>query len=345
MQEQTMKAAVLKEIGKRIEIEQIPIPIPGDGEILVETKACGICGTDLHMIDGWGYTPELPFIMGHEPAGIVRKLGPNVCGFEAGDRVVANIFLTCGSCFYCRTNRETQCTSLNGILGVLKHNGGYGNYFTIPSRQLFYLPDSVPFTEGAIIADAVVTAVHAVKQARIKPLENVVVVSAGGIGSSIIQICKAYGAHVMVIVRSEIKKKRAFAMGADEVFNSQKIDAAMTIKAKGERRGADCVFDCVGNEETLQLSISSLANGGRLVIVGYTQERLHLDPRQVAVHEIEIIGSRSGGKQDTVEAIEFVRNETWRPIVSDLFPIENVNNALKYLREGKALGRIVLTYD
>ena len=85
-----MKAAVLNEIGKPIAMGNVPIPTPADGEILVETKACGICGTDLHMIDGWGYTPELPFIMGHEPAGVVRELGPKTQGFEVGDRVVTN---------------------------------------------------------------------------------------------------------------------------------------------------------------------------------------------------------------------------------------------------------------
>ena len=340
----TMKAAVLKEIGMPIAIENVPIPKPAENQILVETKACGICGTDLHMVDGWGYTPKLPFIMGHEPAGVVKELGPDARGFEIGDRVVTNNFFTCGRCFYCRSNRETQCTSLDGILGVLRYNGGYGNFFSIPDAQLFKLPESIPFTEGAIIADAVVTAVHAIKQGRVRPLENVLVISTGGIGSCIIQICKSYGAHVMVIVRSEIKEKRAFEMGADEVFNTQKKDTA-AIKTKDPRFGADCVFDCVGNEETLQLSIDCLSNGGRLVIVGYTQERLYLDPRQVAVHEIEIIGSRSGGKQDTCEAIEFVKSKNWQPIVSDLFPIEEVNEALKYLREGKALGRIALTHD
>jgi propanol-preferring alcohol dehydrogenase len=345
MNQATMKAAVLKEIGKPIAMENVPIPKPADDEILVETKACGICGTDLHMIDGWGYTPELPFIMGHEPAGVVKELGPKAQGFEVGDRVVTNNFFACGRCFYCRTNRETQCTDLGGILGVLKYNGGYGNYFSIPTGQLFQLPDSIPFPEGAIIADAVVTAVHAVKQARIRPLENILVISAGGIGACIIQICKSYGTRVMVIVRSEIKEKRALEMGADEIFNSQTMDAVAVIKAKGLRRGADCVFDCVGNEETLQLSMDCLSNGGRLVIVGYTQQRFSLDPRQVAVHEIEVIGSRSGGKQDTCDAIEFVKNDKWRPIVADLFPIEKVNEALKYLREGKALGRIVLTHD
>ena len=339
-----MKAAILKEIGRPIAIEDVPIPKPADNEILVETKACGICGTDLHMVAGWGYMPHLPFIMGHEPAGVVSELGAKAQGFAVGDRVVTNNFFTCDSCFYCRTNRETQCTALEGILGVLKYNGGYGNYFAIPDRQLFKLPDAVAFTEGAIIADAVVTAVHAVKQARIRPLENILVIGAGGIGSCIIQICKSYRTTVMAIERSQIKEKRALEMGADEVFNSQTLDAA-AIKARGPRGGADCVFDCVGNEETLQVSMDCLSNGGRLVIVGYTQQRLSLDPRQVAVHEIEVIGSRSGGRQDTIEAIEFVKSENWKPIVSDLFPIEKVNEALKYLSEGKALGRIVLTHD
>lgn len=271
-------------------------------------------------------------------------MGKNVKGFNIGDRVVTNNFYTCGKCFYCRTNRETQCLNLSGILGVLNYNGGFGQFFKIPAKQLFHLPEIIEFTEGAIIADAVVTAVHAIKQARLKPLENVLVMSVGGIGSCIIQICKAYGANVTTVVRSDIKEKRAFEVGSDGVFNSKKIDIASEIKKRFEKGGVDCVFDCVGSEETLKNSLLCCANGGRLIIIGYTQERLQLDPRLVAVHEIEIIGSRCGGRQDTIEAIDFVSKKDWKSVVSDIFPLEKVNDALKFLRDGKALGRIVITY-
>jgi len=340
-----MKAAVLHQVREPLRIEEVPMPQIGPDEVLVHTRACGICGTDLHIRDGWGYTPKLPFIMGHEPAGVVVEVGPNVSGFKPGDHVVPNIFYSCGNCFYCRTNRETQCTSLDGILGVLKHPGGYGEYFKIPGRQLFHLPDHVPFTEGSIIADAVVTSVHAVKRGRVRQGETVMAISVGGCSAAAIQICKAYGANVVCVVRSSQKEKRAMELGADKVLNSREVDVPTAVKDLTSGFGVECVIDGVGNEETLKEGVNSLCHGGRLVILGYTQERYPLDPRQVAVHELEVIGTRSGGRQDTVESIQFVADKRWKPIVTDVFPIEKVEEAHQLMREAKALGRIVLTHE
>jgi propanol-preferring alcohol dehydrogenase len=326
-------------------MEDIPKPKIGPHEVLVRTKACGICGTDLHIRDGWGYTPDLPFVMGHEPAGVVAEVSEEVSHFEVGDRVVPNIFFSCGDCFDCRTNRETQCIYLDGILGVLNHPGGYGEYFKIPARQLFHLPEEISFVEGAIISDAVVTAVHAAKRGRIKPGETVMVISIGGCGSAAVQVCKAQGARVISVVRSRKEQDRALELGAVEALNAREVDVPARVKQLTDGMGAHCVIDAVGSEETLAESMDSLARGGRLVILGYTQERYPLDPRQVAVHELEVIGTRSGGRQDTVEAIRLVAEEGWKSIVTRLFPIEAVNEAHEFMREGRALGRIVLTFD
>jgi D-arabinose 1-dehydrogenase-like Zn-dependent alcohol dehydrogenase len=340
-----MKAAVLHQIGHPLSLEDVSVPEIGPEEVLVHTRACGICGTDLHIRDGWGYTPNLPFIMGHEPAGVVAEVGSKVSGFKAGDPVVPNIFFACGNCFYCRTNRETQCINLDGVLGVLKHSGGYGEYFGIPGRQLFHLPAHVPFTEGSIIADAVVTSVHAVKRARIRQGETVMVISVGGCSAAAIQICKSYGARVICVVRSSEKLKRAIELGADEALNSREIDVPAAAKDLTDGLGVDCVIDGVGNEETLKEGVNSLCHGGRLIILGYTQDRYPLDPRQVAVHELEVIGTRSGGRQDTVESIRFVANKQWKPIVTDIFPIDKVEAAHRFMREARSLGRIVLIHQ
>ncbi len=339
-----MKAAVLHQVGHALSIEDVSAPQIGPEEVLVHTRACGICGTDLHIRDGWGYTPTLPFIMGHEPAGVVAEVGSNVSGFKAGDHVVPNIFFSCGNCFYCRTNRETQCINLDGILGVLKHPGGYGEYFKIPGRQLFKLPAHVPFTEGSIIADAVVTSLHAVKRGRIRQGETVMVISVGGCAAAAIQIGKAYGARVICVVRSSEKQKRAIELGADEAFNSRETDIPAAAKDLTNGLGVECVIDGVGNHESLKEGVNSLCHGGRLVILGYTQERYPLDPRQIAVHEMEVIGTRSGGRQDTIESIQFVADRRWKPIVTDVFPIDHVEAAHQFMREAKALGRIVLTH-
>lgn len=339
-----MQAAVLRTIGQPLQIEDVPVPQIGSEEVLVRSMACGICGTDLHIRDGWGYTPTLPFIMGHEVAGIVAKTGENVRGFKAGDRVVPNNFYTCGTCFYCRTNRETQCVRLDGILGVLKHPGGYGEYFAIPARQLFHLPDSIPFTEGGVIADAVVTAVHAVRRGRVTPGETVAIVSIGGCSAAAIQVCKAYGAHVISVVRSARKAERARELGADATVDSRQSDPVLALKALTAGSGLACVIDGVGTADTLQFGLHVLANGGRLVVLGYSQERYPLDPRQVAVRELEVIGTRSGGREDTVEAIRLVSSPSWKPIVSDTFPIEQVEAAHAAMREASTLGRIALIH-
>lgn len=339
-----MKAAVLHKIRSPLIIEQVPVPQIAENEVLVKTESCGLCGTDLHIYDGWGYTPELPFIMGHEPAGNVVSVGANVSDFKVGDRVVPNIFYSCGSCFYCRNGRETTCSNWQGTLGVINHFGAYAEYFKVPAKQIFKLPETIPFDEGSVIADAVVTAIRSIKKARVNIWDNIMVVSIGGIGASIVQICKMLGATVNVVVRSQTKHDRAMEMGADKAFILVNENETIEQLKKSEHMGVDCVFDCVGSEDTLRLSVNSLAAGGRLVIVGYTQEKYPLDPRIVAVKELEIIGSRSGVKQDTVDAINIVARDNWKPIVSDSFPLDNVNDALHCLREGKALGRIVLTF-
>lgn len=340
-----MRAAVLHAIGQPLRIEEVPVPRIGPEDVLVRSMACGICGTDLHIRDGWGYTPKLPFIMGHEVCGIVADAGEKVSGFKAGDRVVPNNFFTCGNCFYCRTNRETQCIQLDGILGVLKHSGGYAEYFRIPARQLFHLPESIAFTEGGVIADAVVTAVHGVRRGRVAPGETVAVISIGGCSSAAIQVCKAYGARVISIVRSSKKAKRARELGADETIVSRQLDVVETLSALTGGQGVACVIDGVGVEETLRQGINGLRNAGRLVILGYSQEHYSVDPRQVAVRELEVIGTRSGGREDTVEAIRLVGSPDWKPIVTDTFPVEDVEAAHTMLREARALGRIALLHE
>jgi len=340
-----MKAAILHTLGRPLTYADVPTPPPGSREVLVQTKACGICGTDLHMLDGWGYTPALPFVMGHEPAGVVAKVGRGVTGFAPGDRVVPNIFYSCGDCAYCRTNRETQCLNLGGILGVLQHWGGYGEYFVVPARQLFHLPENIPFAEGAVIADAVVTAVHAVQRGRVTPGETVAIVGVGGCGSAALQVAAQYGATVIGLDVTDEKRQRALVLGAHAAANLSDAPLPDAVRGLTGGLGADVIIDTVGSAETIQQAASALARGGRLVVLGYTQERPALDPRQIAVNELEIIGTRSGGRQCTVDAIRAVAHPSWKPIVTDSFPIAQANEALAHLREGRALGRVVLTFD
>lgn len=339
-----MKAAVLRELRSPLLIEDVAQPEIGPNDVLVQTQACGICGTDVHIQDGWGYTPTLPFVMGHEASGIVAKIGPSVTRFAVGDRVVPNNFFTCGVCYYCRINRETQCMGLTGILGVLTYWGGYGEYFRVPAHQLFHLPDGISFEDGAVIADAVVTAVHAVQIGRVTAGETVVVIGIGGCGGAAVQACALNGVRVIAVDRASAKLDRAMALGAYATIHSGIDDVPLAVRALTDGFGAHCVIDAVGSRTTIQQGIDALARGGRMVQLGYTQERYELDPRQVAVNELEILGTRSGGRQCTADAIQLVSNPRWQSIVSDLIPITRVNDALELLRSEQALGRVVLTF-
>jgi propanol-preferring alcohol dehydrogenase len=340
-----MKAAVMHELNKPLTIEDVSEPKLDYGEVLVKTKACGICGTDLHIVEGTGYKPKMPHILGHEPAGLVAKLGDRVTKFKVGDRVVPNIFFTCGECFFCRTNRETMCTNFKGALGV-GINGAYAEYFKAPAKNLFILPDNIGFKEGSVIADAVVTSVHAVRRrAQVKADDVVVVIGVGGVGQSVIQISKHAGAKVFGVARRAQRAEVGSRFGADVVINSSEEDVGQAVNRLTNGDGADIAIDNVGTKETLLQALGSIHRGGRIVMVGETDDAIPLSTFKLCVNELDILGSRSGGRQDTVEAIKLVESGVVTPFASDSFPLEKINEAFDSIRQGKVMGRAVISME
>ena len=340
-----MKAAVMRGINKPLLIEDVPEPQLDYGEVLVATKACGICGTDLHILEGTGYKPKLPHILGHEPTGKVAKLGPGVNKFQIGDRVVPNIFFTCGECFFCRTNRETMCTNFKGALGV-GINGGYAEFFKAPAKNLFLLPDKIGFKEGSVIADAVVTSVHAVRRrAQVKADDVVVVLGLGGVGQSVIQIAKHAGARVFGIARRTQRMEVGAKFGADAVINSSTQDVGQVVNELTGGNGADIAIDNVGTRETFLQALAAVHRGGRIVMIGETDDTIPLSTFRLCVNELDIMGSRSGGREDTVEAIQLVERGVVTPFASDSFPLERINEAFEAIKQGKIMGRAVVTFD
>ena len=337
-----MIAAVLNAFKTPLRIEMVNTPKIEPDEALVRTKACGTCGTDVHLIDGTGYTPKLPHIPGHEPVGVVAEVGENVKDLRRGDRVVPNILFTCGKCFFCRTNRESICINFPGPLG-LGHNGGFAEYFKAPARNLFKIPESIGFLEAAPISCAVVTAVHAVRRrAQVTADETVMVIGTGGVGQIVMQLVNHAGAVVIALVRRDARAKQAAEMGASHVINISKVDLVNEVKRMTNGAMVDKVIDCVGTEQTIRQAVASLRHGGRIVMVGETNDTVPLSTFRLAVDEIEIVGSRNGGRQDTVEAIQLVAQGTVKPLISDLFLLEEINAALHTLRQGKAMGRVVI---
>lgn len=315
----------------------VPIPEIHPNEVLVQTKACGICGTDIHMMKGWGYKPTLPHIMGHEPAGVVVKAGESVTSVKPGDRVIPNIFQSCGRCRYCLEGRETLCEALEGIIGV-QSQGAFAEYFKTVEQNLFILPDEIDFARGCVIADAVVTAVHAIKNANIAIGENVAVIGAGGVGQNVISLARHRGAEVVAIDVDEEKLSFARKAGAGRsiLFTAEEMPRVLK----------DCavVMDCVGRNITLSKTLEYAGKGARVIIIGYENETVEIKPQLFAQKELLVRGSRSGTKRDTLEAIQYVRSGILKPHVSDCYRLEDINQAMQKVSEGKAMGRVVITF-
>lgn len=337
-----MKAAVLKAFGKPLVIEDVPDPSIGPDDALVQVMACGIDGTDLKLLDGFGYTPELPFIMGHEPAGVVRQVGSAVTSVKPGDRVITYNFFTCGACPLCLTGREQLCPNMAGVLGVRDVPGGYAEFLKIPARQVVRLPEGIPWHDAAVLCDAGITAFHAVDRARLTLGEAVVIVGVGGVGSFAVQFARLSGGRVIAVDQTEEKTARAVELGADVAINASEQDIAASVRQLTGGWGADCVIDIVGKEATLAAGMDALCPGGRLVVVGYTPDTYPLNGKSLAQRELEIIGTRCGRKQDLIDVVRLAAEGKTQSIVTDLYPFDQVNEALARLRDGKVLGRLVL---
>lgn len=336
-----MKAAVLSAIGRPLEIVDIPRPTIGSNEVLIETRSCGICRTDVHIQDGLAYVPSLPHVPGHEPAGVVVEIGGNVCGFQVGQRVVPHLFLTCGECHYCRTGRDAQCSQVSGIIGVTT-GGGFAEYFKAPARNLLTLPDAVDFYSGGLTSCAVITAVHAYRRARIHVGDVAVVLGTGGIGQMLVQILRHAGTRVVGLSRSEQSLRLAQQAGAELCVRLG--DPAMTeqIVEFSGGLGAACVFECVGTAASMHAAAACLARGGQIIVIGEEPEFPQIDTIQIAQRELEIVGSRNGSKQDAADALQWLAHGIIRPPIVKRLPLDDINTGLQLVRDGAAHGRVVI---
>jgi 2-desacetyl-2-hydroxyethyl bacteriochlorophyllide A dehydrogenase len=333
-----VKAALLEQVRQSLVLRDVPIPEISSQEVLVATRSSAICGTDLHILEGRGYVPRLPHILGHEPAGVVAAVGTEVSSVKVGDRIVPSLFFTCERCYYCRVGRHQQCVNLQGILGVLS-DGAFAEFFKLPARNAFLLPASISFEAGGIIADAVVTAVHAAKRGELTTGSSAVVIGSGGVGLCLIQVLAHAGIRVAAIDVNALKLALAEKYGAKALFLSE--HAPSEVKAWSGEDGVQCVFDCVGQRQSLDAACRIVMNGGRVVVIGEQDEPSSVTSTEIAQRELEIIGSRNGTRQDMVEAIHLVERGAVRPPVAAVFPLEEINQAVQCVRDGAA-GRVVV---
>ncbi|MDX1622905.1 MAG: zinc-binding dehydrogenase [Gemmatimonadota bacterium] len=338
-----MKAAVFHGDGKGLEVEEWPTPEPGPGEILLEVAGCGVCHTDLHYLDhGTPTFKPPPIVLGHEVSGTVSALGEGVDRFATGDRVLLPAVLTCGECEACRTGRENVCSDQR-MLG--NHvDGGYAEYVVAPAKDVYELPAEIPLVEGSIIADALTTPYHAVvHRGRVTPADRVVVIGCGGVGLNIVQMAAALGARVVAVDVDSEKLEWAYRLGASETLEAggvERLDREVRTLTDG---GADVAFEAVGRADTQEQALACLRTGGRLVLVGYSPEKLPLNGGRVMFRELEVVGSLGCRPVDYPRVIEMVRQGRLQvaPLVTHRFGLDEIDRAFDTLRAGEAIRSVV----
>ncbi len=339
----TMKAAVFYGPNQPLVVEEVPRPEPGSGELLIKIAACGVCHTDMHYIDhGVPTFKKPPLILGHEPSGIVAGVGQGASGFKEGDRVLLPAVLTCGACEACRTGRENICE--NNIMFGNNVDGAYAEYLVAPAKDTFHLPDEIPLNEGSIIADAVSTPFHAVKnRANVRPGDTVVVLGCGGVGINVVQVACAVGGSVIAVDISNEKLEWAKNFGADVTINAQEDENWPKTVRKLTGGGADVAIEAIGNPVTIETAFKSLRTGGRLVVLGFTSADIKLNAGRIMYREMEIVGSLGCRPVDYPKLIELCRLGKIKitDLVTARFGLEKINDAFDLLRAGKGLRSII----
>ncbi len=338
-----MKAAVFYGPNQPLKIEEVPTPEPAAGQVLIKTAACGVCHTDLHYIDhGVPTFKKPPLILGHEPSGTIAGLGQDVSGFKEGDKVLAPAVLTCGNCEFCRTGRENICANM--VMFGNNIDGAYAEYFLAPAKDIFHLPDEIPLHEGSIIADAISTPFHAIKnRAQVKPGDTVVVLGCGGVGINLVQMAAAVGGSVIAVDISPEKLKWAKKLGADITINPSDDEKWTKSVKKLTGGGADIAIEAIGNPSTIEAAFNTLRSGGRLVVLGYTHKDISLNAGKIMFREMEIVGSLGCRPVDYPKLIELCRlgKIKVKELVTGRFPLDKINDAFDILRKGEGLRSII----
>ena len=339
-----MKAAVFYGPKQLLKVEDCPKPVIGPGEILVKVAACGVCHTDLHYLDhGVPTFKKPPLILGHEASGTVAETGANVKNFKPGDRVLLPAVLTCGFCEFCRLGRENICKNM--VMFGNHIDGAYAEFVKAPAKDAFILPEEIPLEEGCIIADAISTPFHEVKnRAQVKAGDTVVVFGCGGVGINVVQLSAAVGAIVVAVDINEQKLQWAKKFGAAYTLNISGLsDAAKEIR-KMTNGGADIAIEAIGNPNTITTAFNSLKKGGRLCVIGYTDKDMIISAAKTMFFEMEIVGSLGCRPVDYPKLIEMVRigKVQVKPLVTHKFKLHQINEAFETLRNGEALRAIVV---
>jgi L-iditol 2-dehydrogenase len=288
-----MKALVLTEYN-HLEIQDAPEPQPAPDEVLVAVEACGICGSDVHGMDGSTGRRRPPIIMGHEAAGVIVRVGPEVQGWAVGDRVTFDSTIYCGKCRFCRTGAINLCDNRR-VLGVsceeYRRHGAFAERVAVPQHILYRLPDGLSFHRAAAVEPLSIAA-HAVHRTHLRLGDTAVVIGAGMIGLLAVQVLRAAGCgRIFAVDLDPPRLQLARKLGADETFQAGVADAPAEVRDRTAGQGADVAIEAVGLGPTVETAVACLRKGGHLTLIGNFAPKVELPLQAVVTRELTLSGS------------------------------------------------------
>jgi len=349
-----MKAARIVRVKEPLKLQELQTPKPKGSQIIIKVQSSGVCHSDVHVWEGYyegidGHplkTTErgvnYPLTPGHEIAGIVDNLGEQVEGFSKNEKVIVYPWIGEGLCPACRIGEENLCDKPRS-LGVYT-DGGYAEYVLVPNyKYLVKIGDDMNIDTSAPLSCAGLTAYGAVKNANLKPDDNVVIVGTGGLGLMAIQLAKAVtGARIIAVDIEDKKLQVAKKEGADIIVNSKKEDAAQAVMELTDKLGADAVIDFVNASKTVETDMQMLRRRARVVLVGLFGGELKLSLVSMPTRAYKLIGSYTGSLSDLIELVSLAKRGVIRPVVSNRFKLNQATEALQMLKDGKILGRGII---
>jgi alcohol dehydrogenase, propanol-preferring len=337
----TMKAAVVPQLGAKLEVRELDVPTPGPGQVLVKMEASGLCHTDIHAAHGdWPVKPNPPFIPGHEGVGIVTEAGPGAVLHKPGDRVaIAWLGYACGHCDQCVSGWETLCLSQQN--SGYSIDGAYAEYALADDRYVVSVPDEVSSFDAAPLSCAGVTTFKAIKIAGLQPGETVSIVGIGGLGHLALQYAHVLGARVIAVDVEGAKLDLARALGADYTVNAKTTDPVQAIADHG---GADVAVVTAASARTFAQAYASLRRGGRLVCVGLpADDQITISVFDTVLNGKSVIGSIVGTRKDLSDVFALHAAGRTR-VIAEARQLQDVNACFDEVLSGHIPARLVFTF-
>jgi alcohol dehydrogenase, propanol-preferring len=350
-----VKSARIVKPKESLETQEVKTPKAKGSQVLIKVQSSGVCHSDIHLWEG-GYEGiggqflkttdrgvKYPLTPGHEIAGIVDSLGEEAQGFTKDEKVLVYPWIGEGLCPACRSGEENLCDKPRS-LGIYM-DGGYAEYVLVPSyRYLLKIDDEMDIDASATLSCSALTAYGAVKNANLKPYDNVVIVGAGGLGLMAIQLAKAVtGSKIIAMDLDDEKLTAAKKNGADDTINSKKEeDPIRAVMELTDKMGADAVIDFVNASKTVETDMQFLRKRAKLVLVGLFGGELKLSLVSMPTRAYRLIGSYTGTLSDMTELISLAKRGVIKPLVSNRFKLSQATEALTMLKEGKIIGRGVI---